>query len=177
MVAISTRLTVADFASSLADRLGNEAKDSLLDSQLQSHITTLRTSGTVISSSRAADLDGAGTELWNTVIRKKRSNDQYNEKQLCLARVFAFYLIDSASAHNHKKPESCIRLLRLANKVVKSCLECEFAHLSWRLLERATDLDQFLEQHNASSKGIASEIQQMRIEYIQLRITHASTLL
>ncbi|KAI9651758.1 MAG: hypothetical protein M1831_007602 [Alyxoria varia] len=133
---------ILDFANSLSDRLGREPKDALLDSQLQSHIITLRTSGSAISSSRAAEFDRAGIKLWNKVIRTKRDNDQYDDKQLCLARIFAFYLVDSAYACNRKKPETCIRLLKLANKAAWKQDKLELANsLSGKLESSNLEID------------------------------------
>jgi hypothetical protein len=135
----STRVVLAHsvisgFANSVADRITKGSANTLLTSDLLSHILTLPIT---LASARLSEFDTKGAEIWNLSTRLNRSSEVYDKKTLCLLRVFAFNLLDSAHHRQSKTSANCVRLLRVAFKAAKFCLVAGEVELSVKVLERA----------------------------------------
>lgn len=95
-------------------------------------------------------------------------------EMLAQLRVFAFGLLDSASGARDKT-SSCQdleRLLRIANKTIKFCLENGNTQASTKVLERAADLEASLAEYakrNMDTKA-AGVYERLKVEYLCLRI-------
>ena len=179
-----------DFVATLSDRLSSSPNDPTLLSQLSSHLNTLRASGTLIADSHHEELDRRGTDLWNLATRLKResntssaSKNNTDKKRLALVRVFAFQLLDSAQnpgclrsgARGENLFQSTVRLLKIANKAAKFCLEQEQVESCLMVLERAADYEDALSKlvHKLGTEDKALQ-QRLKMEYFELRVALVS---
>jgi len=179
-----------DFVATLSDRLSSSPNDPTLLSQLSSHLNTLRASGTLIADSHHEELDRKGTDLWNLATRLKResnansaSKNNTDKKRLALVRVFAFQLLDSAQkpgclrsgARGENLFQSTVRLLKIANKAAKFCLEQEQVESCLMVLERAADYEDALSKlvHKLGTEDKALQ-QRLKMEYFELRVALVS---
>ncbi|KAF2689190.1 SPO22-domain-containing protein [Lentithecium fluviatile CBS 122367] len=177
--------TVLAFAATLANRFNASSDTSLADDlEKQARALPLQASSTVTA--KREELDRLGTELWNLSTRLRRNEPQTNgrskedatqrSRAICLLRVFSFLLLDSAGGQATKGRErkTCIRLIKVALKAAKVCIESNELGSATKVLERAADYQEAL------SKGVvvdeAEEVEvgdRLRVEYFAIRTTLA----
>ncbi|KAF2017110.1 SPO22-domain-containing protein [Aaosphaeria arxii CBS 175.79] len=178
-------ISLLSFASTLEHRF-NTLRDASLVSDLQSQVNGLPLTSSPSATAQQDELDRLGTELWNLSTRtrddgpppngNRKDDTQTSKRASCLLRVFAFFLLDSASAHSTKAHErkSCIRLTKVAVKAAKKCIDSNDLMLATKVLERAADyhdgLDKSLQSEVEEEAGIA---RRLRVEYIAVRMALA----
>jgi len=135
------------------------------------------------------ELDQLGTELWNLSTRLRREDLQPNGKSredvarrnraIVLLRVFSFLLLDSASGQGTKSRErkTCIRLMKVALKAAKVCIERDELDSAVKVLERAADYQEALSQRVDAEELDGAELgNRLRVEYFAVRTTLVSWL-
>lgn len=186
-------LTRAAFASELAKRV-KDTRDRGLHPDLEKQILALPLPSSTAVTARQDELDRVGTELWNlsTNLRRdaalypnttpaKKDEARYKARTVCLLRVFAFLLLDTAAGHAMKvkegKRKHCIRLLRVALKTARMCVEYSDLGSASKVLETAAGYQAALsedyegEEENEDEKEAATVL---RAEYYMLRTTLVS---
>ncbi|KAF2281473.1 SPO22-domain-containing protein [Westerdykella ornata] len=143
------------FASSLSARV-NAPHNSTLLNDLQDQIRSLPLAASTPVATKQDELDKLGTDLWNLSISLRRRDSQPIEKEQkdasqrqktwSLLRVFAFLLLDTAAGQATKARERkhCIRLLRVALKSARGCIDSGDLPNATRVLERAADYQEAL---------------------------------
>jgi hypothetical protein len=125
-----------------------------------------------LNSARLAEFDAKGTELWNLSTRLNRSSETHDKRHLCLLRVFAFNLLDSAHRKQRKTKVNCVRLLKVAFKAAKFCLDGDEVELGVKILERAAA---YVVELNSEESQFTPEDEPVRgrleAEYYVLRTT------
>lgn len=131
------------------------------------------------------ELDKLGVELWNLSTRLRRDDPAQNgdngkinkgkvrnSSTVCLLRVYAFLLLDSAGSQMVKGRErkSCIRLMKLALKAAKVSISGKELESATRVLERAAAYEDILtgegHHHDSNDADIAKRL---RLEYFAVR--------
>jgi hypothetical protein len=108
------------------------------------HIRALPLRHTGYSSGNQDDLDLLGTDLWNLSTRLRREEAIADRTPLYLLRVFAFLLLETAH-HAHKgTAQNCVRLLKVALRAVKGCLDCGLLEFAGKVLESAAYFEKSL---------------------------------
>lgn len=84
-----------------------------------------------------------GTDFWNASTRLSRKDDvsETDKSKICLLRVFAFHLLDSAAQSRIKKNKNCdtpVRMLKAAFKSLKACIESGELEFAGKIAQRAT---------------------------------------
>jgi hypothetical protein len=181
-----SRLTA--FATKLATRF-EAPRDSTLADELfyQTRMLPLPPSSTVTA--KREELDRLGTELWNLSTRLRREDPQSNGKSqedlarrnrsIVLLRVFSFLLLDSAGGQGTKGRErkTCIRLMKVALKAAKVCIEGDELDSAVKVLERAADYQEALTQGVDAEDLHEAELgDRLRMEYFAVRTTLVSCL-
>lgn len=177
--------TLLVFASSISQRLAN-ANDESLANDLQTHIRGLPLQPSTAGIAKQNELNEVGTDLWNRSTRllrdeviveadgKAKEEMTRRNRALCLLRAFSFLLLDSAGGHTAKrhKRSSCIRLMKIALKAAKVCIDdMEFASAT-KVLERAADYQDILSKEGESGE-MTAQANLMRVEYFAVRTTLA----
>lgn len=164
----------------LADRL-NDPHDRELAEDLQTKIRNLPLPATSTLAARQEELERVGTNLWNTSTRLRRDlahTDGRGSEDLArrnheagLLRVFSFLLLDSAGSQAVKGRErkNCIRLMKVALKAAKWCVETNEVDNATRVLERAAEYHEVLSQEGESDRAEAELGERLRVEYYALR--------
>ena len=160
--------------------------DLLLLDELHTNIQALPLPASSAVVSRQDDLDRIGTELWNLSTRLRRneqSNGQINHeasqkmKVLSLLRVFAFLLLDTANApaKSGRARKSCVRLMKVALKAARICLEnCQLGEAT-EVFERAAEYQEALSTQAGDERCEEIELgERLCIEYFALRATLVS---
>ncbi|KAF2762127.1 SPO22-domain-containing protein [Pseudovirgaria hyperparasitica] len=166
------------FARSLPARLENDIYSTSIRNDLHKHVTSVPLNVSVVSATQQQDLDSMGTELWNLSTRMHRegmSTEKDKQRTLCLLRVFAFLLLDygQQTTKSRSMGNNAVRVLKVALKASKFCIEAGELELSLKALERAADYvnasekadDPMCEQGNVPAK--------LRVEYYAIRIALA----
>lgn len=176
----------AAFASRLPDRL-KPSNDPLLQNDLRSRISELPLPHSAPVAAKQEELDRIGTELWNlsTTLRRKldpssvQGHDETAQRKrtLCLLRVFAFLLLDTAGGHTEKRERKhCLRLFRVALKAARVSIEEQELESATKVLERAADYQEVLGKDAQSvSEEEGVECVGMSMEYFGLRMALVST--
>jgi tetratricopeptide (TPR) repeat protein len=115
-----------------------------LDSRTKAFTKTLG----VAAASRGGDLDGKGTALWNLSTRLKRSQHQDGHPTpviVGMVRMFALQMLFTAEVSGTSSTDNTIRVLRVALKTTKSCLELDDYAMAAKALERAAELEDKLQ--------------------------------
>jgi hypothetical protein len=172
----------AAFGSTLTKRLENE-RDASLVNDLQSQIRGLPLLPSPTLTARQDELDRLGTELWNISTRLRRDDPASDGKTkadaprkvlvACLLRVFAFFLLDSAAvqARNHPR-KSCIRLMKVALKAARVCIERNEPNHATKILERAAEYQDVLGKDSDGTNDQEKELaNRLRVEYFAVRTT------
>ncbi|KAI9826189.1 MAG: hypothetical protein M1819_007445 [Sarea resinae] len=133
------RLKVAlSFATGLPKRLQSDASDASLSADLQRHITDFPTRFSA-SSLVFEDIDTRGTNLWNLATRLNREDTQKARTAVSLAaRMFALLLLDCAQQSPGGTVQNCLRLLKVAIKTAKHCLDHTRLDLCAKASQKAT---------------------------------------
>jgi hypothetical protein len=136
-------------------------------------------SSTVLA--RRDELDKLGTELWNLSTRLRRDESVNNgnakdktahkNRMICFLRNFAFLLLDSAAAQAKDRPQkSCVRLMRVALKAARECINVNELLPSTKIMERAAEYQDTMSKETESASGDEGEIaRRLRMEYFALR--------
>ncbi|KAF1940662.1 SPO22-domain-containing protein [Clathrospora elynae] len=177
--------SVLAFASILTKRF-ETARDAALVNDLQAQIRglPLRASSTV--NAKQNELDRLGTELWNlsTRLRRDESDPDGKSKEatalknraLSLLRVFSFLLLDAAEGQGAKgrQRKNCIRLMKVALKAARVCIDCNELSTATKVLERAAEYQEHLSKNHEAQSGEETELADgLRIEYFAVRTTLA----
>ncbi|KAH8883678.1 SPO22-domain-containing protein [Thozetella sp. PMI_491] len=169
-----------DFARDLGSRLSS-APDSTettdcLAQEIEKHISVLhgyhQKPGSL--SSWAQELEQQGVPLWNLCNRLSREcpADSGRSKRLFLAsRVFAFHLLAFSWQIECTETRNAIRLMKVALKAGRSCIEGSELDLSVLVLEKAADYCSLLKSDN-DDPSMLDEIgngRSLLMEYLILR--------
>ncbi|KAF2659423.1 SPO22-domain-containing protein [Lophiostoma macrostomum CBS 122681] len=177
--------SLLSFASKLADRC-QASHDATLLEDLQTHVRALPLQASSTIAAKQDELDKVGTELWNVSTRMRRGDGQANGKSqeetsqknkvLTLLRVFSFLLLDTAAAQvpRTRERKHSIRLMKVALKAARVCIQNNELSLATKVLERAADYQEALDK---SVHGEGEENGQLedtlRVEYFAVRMTLA----
>ncbi|KAJ4297875.1 Transcription factor [Kalmusia sp. IMI 367209] len=135
------------------------SRDTTLIEDLQAQICGLPLQASSAVTARQDELEKLGTELWNLSTRLRRDEGQHNGRSkdettqknhaLCLLRVFSFLLLDSAGSQSIKGRErkNCMRLMKVALKSAKVCIENNEVEGATKVLERAAEYQELLGQN------------------------------
>lgn len=183
-------LTLPAFASTLATRF-KTPHDRVLAADLQAQIHVLPLSASSTLKAKRSELDVLGVELWNLATRLRRDEDTNNSgrdtenlkqrnRALGLLRAFSFLLLDSAGTHAVKGRDrkNCVRLMKVALKAAKCCIENGVLSDATKVLERAAEYQEVLgegEGEGEKSEDAEAELgERLRVEYFVLRTTLVS---
>lgn len=171
---------LAAFATHLRKRFEDDRDTSLLD-DIQVQVRCLPLSYSSAVSSRQDELDKLGTELWNLSTRLRRDilgvdgklqEDQVRKKlSVCFLRVFSFFLLDSAGYHpKSRQRKGCTRLMKVALKAAKVCIENKELGHATKVLERAAEYQEVLSQEVRDAPGEEHELAaRLQLEYFAVR--------
>jgi hypothetical protein len=171
----------AGFGSSLTKRIENERDGSLID-EFQTQLRGLPLQPSSTLTARQDELDRLGTELWNLSTRLRRddsapsgrSKDEVAHKKrlLCLLRVFSFLVLDSAAAQAKGRPrKSCIRLMKVALKAARVCIDGNELSNSTKVLERAAEYQDILSgERDGATEDEGEAADRLRLDYFAVRM-------
>ncbi|ORY11635.1 meiosis protein SPO22/ZIP4 like-domain-containing protein [Clohesyomyces aquaticus] len=170
------------FASGLANRVLPSSHDPTLSDDLLLHIRSLPLPASSTIAAKQDELDRLGTELWNLATRllrdgpppdgKSEERVAQRKKNVRLLRVFAFLLLDTAGGQGKKGRErkNCIRLIKVALKAARVCLEDVDLHSATKLLERAADYNDVLNKDRSHEDGSDENLAaRLRLDYLSIR--------
>ncbi|KAF1978032.1 SPO22-domain-containing protein [Bimuria novae-zelandiae CBS 107.79] len=173
--------SVLSFALSLAERFEGSHDRALAD-DLQAQICSLPLSASSALTAKQNEFERLGTSLWNLATRLRRDEDQPDgsvteqaarkNRALGLLRVFSFLLLDSAGSQSTKgqKRKNCIRLMKIALKAAKWCIQNKKVEDATKVLERAAEYQEVLSAEGENDDGAESELgERLRVEYFALR--------
>jgi hypothetical protein len=170
------------FGSGLNKRFDSEHDASLVN-DLHAQIRGLPLLPSSTLTAKQNELDTLGTELWNLSTRLRRdepvsdgkSKEKATDKSraLCLLRTFAFLLLDSSAAQAKGRPrKSCIRLMKVALKAARVCIEDNELNNAVKILERAAEYQDVLSKQTNGSNGDKGEAGNcLRMDYFAVRTT------
>lgn len=162
-------LTLTAFAKGLANRVERSPSDALLLNELSTHIETLPLAP-ASTSDKKEELDRVGTDLWNLSTHLRRNERSSSGYLPCLLRVFAFLLLDSVQPGTDCGPQNCVRLLKVALKTAKTCLDTVQLDLCAKSLERAARYEEELSKSAAEEWPVEGMVyEKLRAEYFILR--------
>lgn len=134
------------------------------------------------------ELESHAIDLWNLATRSRRDGSQadvrvsgdveYRNHAVGLLRVFSFLLLDSAGGHSVKNKErkNCIRLMKLALKAGRWCIENKAVDNATKVLVRAADYLEILGTEGETNDGAEFELgERLCVEYFALRTALVST--
>lgn len=172
------------FASTLNKRIeaGNHAT---IVGELQAQILGLPLKATSAVIARQEELDRLGTELWNQATRLRRDTSVVNNRPKDSAanmtdivpflRAFAFLLLDSAvgrGPNNARQRKSCIRLMRVALKAARVCIEANELSIATDLLKLAAGYEGVLSKGTDGKPKKDIELADgLREQYFAVRMT------
>jgi hypothetical protein len=96
--------------------------------------------------SKRSEFEARGTELWNLATRRNRAVAESEESsgeektKVALLRVFAFGMLDSAAKSRNsttKRAATCVRMLKVAFKSMKACIEVGELEFAGKVAQRA----------------------------------------
>ncbi|KAI9681495.1 MAG: hypothetical protein M1817_002779 [Caeruleum heppii] len=163
------------FTATLGHRLQSDPRDASLVPDLEREIQGLRRLGSGETSKKCEQLDCQGTALWNLSTRLRRKGDVDVDMQvLCHVRVFAFLLLDSAQQSGKGTKSNCMRLLKVALKAAKYCLDQGELPLCLKVLEEAAKYEETASKfpHGSSPEDL-SVYARLSTEYYIIRTTLA----
>ncbi|KAF2872932.1 meiosis protein SPO22/ZIP4 like-domain-containing protein [Massariosphaeria phaeospora] len=176
---------VLTFAAKLENRFHNP-RDARLSDDLQTQIRSLPLPASSTVAVKQDELDRQGTELWNLSTRLRRDDEPPNgrtkeevcrhHRAICLLRVFSFLLLDSAGgqATQGRERKTCIRLMKVALKAARVCIENNDMQSATKVLERAADYQETLSQEADDERSAEAALgHRLRVEYFALRTTLA----
>ena len=148
---------------------------------LQAQIRGLPLPASTAAVAKQDELEKLGTELWNTSTRLRRGLSQTSGRAteeasrknhaLALLRVFSILLLDSVGSQSVKGQErkNCIRLMKIALKAAKWCIENNEVDGATKVLERAAEYQEVLAPEGDSDRDEAELGERLRVEYYALR--------
>ncbi|KAJ5063293.1 meiosis protein SPO22/ZIP4 like-domain-containing protein [Bipolaris maydis] len=176
---------VLTFATTLIQRVEGSNDTTLVD-DLQTHIRTLPLQASSTVFAKQEELDRLGTELWNLAIRLRRDETDVTiqssdvtatqKRTLSLLRAFSFLLLDSAGGHDTKRRQrkNCIRLMKVALKAARVCIQGDDLATATKVLERAADYQDVLSQEGEDKRREEKELaDDLRAQYFAVRTTLA----
>jgi hypothetical protein len=126
--------------------------------------------------------------LWNLTTSLRRQHDETHhadkeaakqrKQALCLLRVLAFLVLDSATgdAKQTKKGKHCIRLMKVALKTGRVCIEEGDTANATKVLERAADYQEILAKGaDSGSEEENVNCRALMMEYFGLRMALVRT--
>ena len=144
--------------------------DAELSAEFHTHIRGLPISHLGSAAKDHDGLDLLGADLWNLSTRLRRDDGAVEKIPICLLRVFAFLLLDTAHHARKGTAHNCVRLMKIALKAGKSCLDCDRLDFAAKVMESAAHYDEFLakpENHLTPEDGPVCG--RLRAEYYLLR--------
>ncbi|KAI8934580.1 hypothetical protein NX059_008278 [Plenodomus lindquistii] len=177
--------SVLTFATTLTKRLERDIDSSTI-SELTAQIRGLPLPASSAANAKQDELDRLGTELWNLSTRLRRDDPSPDSRPrehiacrnraLCLLRTFSFLLLDSAggSGSKNRARKSYVRLMKVALKAAKVCIEGNELSDATKILERAAEYQDALsrtDDHEETEE--ATLVNGLRVEYFAVRMTLA----
>ncbi|KAI4712219.1 hypothetical protein J4E89_002485 [Alternaria sp. Ai002NY15] len=175
---------VLTFASTLSKRIeaGNHAT---IVGELQAQILGLPLKTSTAVTARQEELDRLGTELWNQATRLRRDISVVNNQPKDSAtdknnvvpflRAYAFLLLDSAGGrgpNNVRQRKSCIRLMKVALKAARVCIEANELIIATDLLKLAAEYEDVLSKGTDDKPEKDTELADgLRAQYFAVRMT------
>lgn len=101
------------------------------------------------------------------------------KRTLSLLRAFSFLLLDSAGGHDtkHRQRKNCIRLMKVALKAARVCIQGDELTTATKVLERAADYQDVLSQEGEDKRREEKELaDDLRAQYFAVRMTLVSNL-
>jgi hypothetical protein len=101
-----------------------------------------------IQSKQRTAFETKGTDIWNIATRHSRDLDDGDEHsreeftKIALLRVYAFGMLESAATSKTKKPkkgETCTRMLKVAFKCIKACVDAQELDFAGKVASRAAE--------------------------------------
>jgi hypothetical protein len=173
-------IPIAAFSSTLAKRL-EDGRDTALVDDLQAQIRGLPLQASSAVLAKQDELEKSGIKLWNlsTRLRRGESNSDGNLKDttaraLTLLRPFSFLLLDTAGGRGAKggQHKNCIRLMKVALKAARACIQGNELSTATKVLERAAEYQETLGKENDVETESREEIELadgLRVEYFAVR--------
>ncbi|KAL2001085.1 hypothetical protein VTN02DRAFT_2252 [Thermoascus thermophilus] len=126
-----------------------------------------------LTHSSRRQLDSAGTVLWNACTRLMRQADgreivEKTQRLVCRVMIFAFLLLESSTANDKDRTSDILRVLKVALKAARLCLDTNQLNLSLKVLESAATRLECLERLCRSTDE--DLIQALSAEYYMLRV-------
>ncbi|KAF2745815.1 SPO22-domain-containing protein [Sporormia fimetaria CBS 119925] len=176
------------FASSLQNRLERASSDATIQSDLEFNIRALPLPASSVITTKQDELDKLGTSLWNlstTILRRDvqdqdgSSRAQKIKRTCCLLRVFAFLLLDTAAtqATKVKERKHSVRLLRVALKAARLCIQESELDGAVKVLERAADHQEHLQQNGDCDNDQSADVDEQDVACLCAQYYHLRTLL
>ncbi|KAK4995493.1 sporulation-specific protein 22 [Elasticomyces elasticus] len=185
---------VTDLINSICKRVATASEDRTLSAELQSHINhdfPIPHSAALVA--HATVLDGHGTQLWNLATRMRHGDGVSARPEaaetICLLRVFALLLLHTSHQcmrHTGKSrtpngaPEQELRVLKVATKAARFCLDNAQIGLCQKVVEYAADyvgegavIDTTVSDGLGCNNKDRGLLQQLSTEYYILRTTIA----
>ncbi|KAI4675119.1 uncharacterized protein J4E88_008023 [Alternaria novae-zelandiae] len=175
---------VLTFASTLSKRIeaGNHAT---IIGELQAQIPGLPLKTSSAVTARQEEVDRLGTELWNQATRLRRDISEVNNQPKDSAadktnvvpflRAYAFLLLDSAGGrgpNNVRQRKSCIRLMKVALKAARVCIEANELIIATDLLKLAAEYEDVLSKGPDDKPEKDTELADgLRAQYFAVRMT------
>jgi tetratricopeptide (TPR) repeat protein len=175
------------FASTFTKRI-DAGNDTALIGDLQAQIRSLPLQASSAVTAKQDELDKLGTELWNQTTRLRRNDESCTESQskdatankprvLPFLRAYAFLLLDSAGGlgQKGKQRKSCIRLIKVALKAARVCIEGDELGIAMKVLERAAEYEEVLSKRSeGENEGDVELADGLRVQYFAVRTTLVS---
>ncbi|KFY01778.1 hypothetical protein V490_00767 [Pseudogymnoascus sp. VKM F-3557] len=147
-----------------------------LQTQLHEQITKFPGNLASLAVSKHQDLDTEGLTLWNLSTRLMRSKDfpvsPDQRVTLLTARVFAFLLLDGGLSKGNSSLANVPRLMKIALKAAKGCIDAKRLDFGLKVLERAAVYEGQLSMQDDTLKVSPAETQtysQLKSEYYVVR--------
>ncbi|KAI5375420.1 hypothetical protein J4E82_005842 [Alternaria postmessia] len=178
---------VLTFASTLSERIETGNNDATLISELQTQMRGLPLQASSTLTAKQDELDKLGTELWNQATRLRRKDESDIDAKsedatahkfhiLPFLRAYAFMLLDSAGGRGPKgrQRKNCIRLIKVALKTARVCIEGNELGIATKVLERAADYEDVLGKRDEGGDERDGELADgFRAQYFAVRTTLA----
>ncbi|KFZ02357.1 hypothetical protein V500_00246 [Pseudogymnoascus sp. VKM F-4518 (FW-2643)] len=147
-----------------------------LQAQLQEQINGFPSNLASLSVSKRQDLDIEGLTLWNLSTRLMRAKDfpisPDQRATLPAARVFAFLLLDGGLSKGNSSLADVSRLMKVALKAAKSCIDAKRLDFALKVLEKAAVYEGQLSMQDGTIKAFPAESEtysQLQSEYYVVR--------
>lgn len=148
---------------------------------LQAQILGLPLPQSPATVAKQVELEKLGTELWNASTRLRRGLSQMSDRSadevsrkshtLGLLRVFSFLLLDAAGSQSVKGREgkNCFRLMKIAHKAAKWCIQAKEVGNATKVLERAAEYQEISGQEDEVELTEFGLGERLQVEYFALR--------